>query len=301
MADREPYKWITVKGKHIPVYKDEHGQDVFGIGSESKQKSPVDMDDKELRGHIEKTFIDNDSYFKTQEYKDLQNYVHTAFETSQKLEKEWLEKSKEAEKEIDQDSYKELVEMFDGDKSLAKALADKTPKGRELQKEADELHKKFEEVEETHREAADKLERIKQKQSRSQYVDFIKDFQDNVKEYKQASKESDYKGFQFDTGIPYYNELRDKGAKIVEMTPKQYLQECAHRIFRNTTYENQVLVGMADTKVLKDLMKKIQNGTKMYLPYLNYKDDQQEGRHRAMAAMLLGIEKIPVMLIEKKY
>ena len=42
MADREPYKWITVKGKHIPVYKDEHGDDVFGAGRE-EYKSSEDM------------------------------------------------------------------------------------------------------------------------------------------------------------------------------------------------------------------------------------------------------------------
>ena len=39
MADREPYKWITVKGKHIPVYKDEHGDDVFGVGKEQSEKT----------------------------------------------------------------------------------------------------------------------------------------------------------------------------------------------------------------------------------------------------------------------
>lgn len=299
MAEKEPYRWITVKGKHIPVYKDEHGQDVFGVGSEQKEKSPVDMDDKELRTHIEKTLIDDDSYFKSKEYKDLRDYVHTTFETSKKLEEEWLAKSKEAEKEIDKDSYKELVEMFGGDKDLAKALADKTPKGRELQKQVDELRSKLDEVEKVHSEASNKLDRIKNQEAKNQYVDFTRDFQDNIKAYRPATKESDYKGFQFDTGISHYNELRDKGAKIVEMTPKQYLQECAYHIF-DSTYENQVLVGMADTKVLNDLMKKIQGGTKMYLPYLNYKDGQQEGRHRAMAAMLLGIDKIPVMVVGKR-
>lgn len=36
MADREPYKWITVKGKHIPVYKNEYGDDVFGNGQDEE-------------------------------------------------------------------------------------------------------------------------------------------------------------------------------------------------------------------------------------------------------------------------
>lgn len=36
--DKEPYKWITVRGKHIPVYKNEYGEDVFGVGSDTKKR-----------------------------------------------------------------------------------------------------------------------------------------------------------------------------------------------------------------------------------------------------------------------
>ena len=220
MADKEPYKWITVKGKHIPVYKDEHGQDVFGVGQEEKKKSPADMNEDEIRNYIQNELMDKDSYFNTPEYQDLTKYTHTAFETQEKLQKEWLETSKAAAKEIDQDSYKELVEMFDGDRSLAKALADKTPKGQELQKQADELHKKYEEALQVYESASHKLDSIKRRQAKSQYVDF-----QNTPDYKDAGKESEYKGFQFNTGVSYYEDLKkNRDTRIVEMTPKQYLQ-----------------------------------------------------------------------------
>lgn len=38
MADKEPYKWITVKGAHIPVYKNEYGEDVFGVGEQKSDR-----------------------------------------------------------------------------------------------------------------------------------------------------------------------------------------------------------------------------------------------------------------------
>lgn len=38
MSEKEPYKWITVMGKHIPVFRGENGEDVFGVGKEKESK-----------------------------------------------------------------------------------------------------------------------------------------------------------------------------------------------------------------------------------------------------------------------
>lgn len=32
--DREIIRWVTVQGKHFPIYKDEDGNEVFGVGKE---------------------------------------------------------------------------------------------------------------------------------------------------------------------------------------------------------------------------------------------------------------------------
>ena len=38
------------------------------------------------------------------------------------------------------------------------------------------------------------------------------------------------------------------------------------------------------------------DGTKFNMGYIDYNREQQEGRHRAIAARLLGIKKIPVYI-----
>jgi hypothetical protein len=86
---------------------------------------------------------------------------------------------------------------------------------------------------------------------------------------------------------------------IMDMSPKEYLQRCAVDIF-GSTYERQVRAAEADADHTFKLVEMMRSGTKMYMPVLNYNDKEQEGRHRAVAAMLLGIDRIPVMVVPKK-
>ncbi len=110
------------------------------------------------------------------------------------------------------------------------------------------------------------------------------------------------------TNIPDYDRLKDGEynkipsrysnmvAYVKHMSPKDYLSECAK--IQGTTYEEQ-LKYISDNNVSK-LIGLIESGVKLDMPYLNYYDDLQEGRHRAKAAMELGIDKIPVLIIDDK-
>lgn len=81
--------------------------------------------------------------------------------------------------------------------------------------------------------------------------------------------------------------------EIVWMTMEEYLKECA--LLQNTTYADQ-LNFIIERKV-DYIAAKMQNGTKFDMPYLNYIDNEQEGRHRVMAATELGQTEIPVLVL----
>jgi hypothetical protein len=110
------------------------------------------------------------------------------------------------------------------------------------------------------------------------------------------------------TNIPDYDKLKagkydeipsrysNMVAYVEHMSPEDYLRECAN--IQGTTYEQQ-LKYISDNKVLK-LIGLIESGVKLDMPYLNYYDDLQEGRHRAKAAMDMGIDIIPVLVIDDK-
>lgn len=117
---------------------------------------------------------------------------------------------------------------------------------------------------------------------------------------------TDFKGFTIlKTGVSYYdNFLNDKDREymekhkgltgyISEMSPMEYLQRCAD-IF-NSTFEKQIIA--TDENDIRKYSYMMRSGTKFNLPYLNYADNQQEGRHRAQAAILANIDTIPVLIV----
>lgn len=109
------------------------------------------------------------------------------------------------------------------------------------------------------------------------------------------------------TGMSFYDDFLNKEdhkykklckglqGEIVMMSPDDYIKGCS-KIF-NVPVRN-VLNGVINSNVNKyaDEMK---NGTKFNLPILNYAQNEQEGRHRALAAKKLGVDKIPVLVVTK--
>lgn len=313
-------RWITVNGAHVPIYEGEEVADAIGrlygdkkdevvVGGRkvSVEKKPLDKDlqsinndiqkmsDEELRDYIMKTFIEEDSYINNSEYKELQEELKTTWEEADRLKKEWLDLYDKASKAIDQEDYNDLLDKFDGDKELARMMAKKTPEGEQYKKQSEEVNEKEKILRDKWKELDEKREQIKTSEAKRQRIKYITDFENTVS--KDVKEE--YEGFQFDTGVSAYEDFKNNGGQILEMSPQQYLHECAHNIFEST-YENQVMVTAGDAGITKDLVDKITHGTKMYMPVLDYQTDNQEGRHRAMAAMLLGIDRIPVLIRRRK-
>jgi len=116
-----------------------------------------------------------------------------------------------------------------------------------------------------------------------------------------------YNPFKDTTGIPDYEQLKNGNyddlptkydnmeAWVEYMSPEQYIKRCAKQ--QDTTYEQQL--NFINKNRVEQLKHLIEDGTKLYMPYLNNVKGEvsQEGRHRAKAAMDMNIEKIPVLII----
>lgn len=88
-------------------------------------------------------------------------------------------------------------------------------------------------------------------------------------------------------------------AYIAEITPQEYFDYCYKYIFKrpvpNISNRNDLL-GISWSNV-EEYAKDMKNGTKFYMPYINFRIEQQEGRHRALAAQLNGYKTIPCVII----
>lgn len=113
------------------------------------------------------------------------------------------------------------------------------------------------------------------------------------------------------TGFSYYDQflntkdaayLKDKKnlvGKIEYMTPDQYIEACAEYGFsEKTTPEKLISSRESDKGSNSNLLKLIKDGKQWYLPYLNKASKAQEGLHRAVLAKKLGVNKIPVLVID---
>lgn len=97
----------------------------------------------------------------------------------------------------------------------------------------------------------------------------------------------------------YYKKAKNLKGEIVQMSPKEYFQECA-KIF-DSTYATQRSYAKSDRDYIDHLKSVItQKGEKFPMIYIDYASHQQEGRHRMeVASELFGEnEKFPVLVIK---
>lgn len=99
----------------------------------------------------------------------------------------------------------------------------------------------------------------------------------------------------------YFKYEKNTIIKIVHMSPDNYFKECAKA--RNGTYHNEMR--MVDFDGAFNYSRYMLDGDKFPVPYIDYKNGDQEGRHRAYAVQMLINEdlikptKIPVVVIKK--
>lgn len=241
----------------------------------------------------------------TNKPEDLLAGEHYTNRAEYKLKSDWLrehskeynEKREEYLKTIDaldkaKDKYTDPKLVKTLGKNQARFLVNEKehPELMELRQKADRLDKDTEEFKKRRTEYNDYFEKMDKLNSASQRREYGRP------EFEKAYGQ--YPGFETrNPAIPYYDDLLKKGkAEVVEMTPEQYIHECAHYIFTDSTFE-KTLRGRIDDADTQKYAKMMRDGIKFYTPYLNYTDEGQEGLHRAIAAYINGIEKIPVIIV----
>jgi hypothetical protein len=125
---------------------------------------------------------------------------------------------------------------------------------------------------------------------------FAEDIKNNdINKIEKRKKKIDNEGVitRSKTDIPDYDDLLKSGKVIIEeMSPIDYLYE-TEEIFGGNFRDS------IDKRVCSKYVDDMYKGDVFPLLYLDYKKRNQEGRHRAFAAWILGIKKIPVLVIKK--
>ena len=225
-----------------------------------------------------------DSYYFGEEYQRAVRESREAREERDRATEEWKKLSEAVNKEV-------VVDPELG-RDLSQLIGLYTDKGKALVPKRNEAMNKMTEAEHRWMEKRDAVDDLVQKAREIQLRKGVDESSVS------APTQKSYKGFQMDTGTPYYQDKLARGqAIIVEMSPKTYIEFTAKKIFNRSSMESTVQ-GTAPENVKKyaSMMKK---GTKFYMPVLNFQDNGQEGRHRALAAMLNGYKKIPVLVVRR--
>ena len=107
--------------------------------------------------------------------------------------------------------------------------------------------------------------------------------------------------FKKKTDMPDYDRKnnRNKEYRIVHMSPEEYIKKCSEG------FGVEMKVGRYNIK-RKKIVKyaKLMREGKAIFPMLvlDYSTGGflQEGRHRAYAALIIGVEMLPVLIVERK-
>lgn len=299
MEERKIKRWITVNGNHIPIYEGQHERQA--VSDHFRKIVDRNMDERERQlsqngsNYYGKQFRDpeellpKDSYTNEEKYLLVKEELGNIHESLEQKTKEWMSANNQLKKEVEVDP--ELG------RTLSEVLELYTEKGKTLKPQVDALYKEMQDMEHRRDELGSYLRRVDAVNSEIQKAKYRNQESTISRDIKPM-----YQGFQMRSNISYYDDLLDSGkGYIVEMSPKQYLQEVAYNIFTDSTLERTLRgVITGDRKDVNQYAEMMAHGISFDMPYLNYEEQAQEGRHRAVAAYMNDYDRIPVLVVPKR-
>lgn len=303
MENRKVKQWITVNGKHVPIFDDvsndeqRKNQQIAENQKSAEAKNKPDMAVKkvERKQRDPHDLVSKDSYTKDGKYQQNEHRIQGLYRELDPLQQQYLSLAKALDEAKDKHVTEEDRKSLG--RNIARMFVDEKayPDVAEVAERFHKVSKRKNEIED---EIADLHEYFKNQdtaQSEKQRKEYGRP------EFKDAHGE--YEGFVRDksteSGID--NALKEGRARVVEMTPEQYIHECAHYIFEGSTFE-RTLRGRLGDKDTEKYAKMMREGVKFDTPYLKYAygEGNQEGLHRAVAAFINGYDKIPVIITGKR-
>jgi len=236
-------------------------------------------------------FFIKDSVFNTPKYKALEKEYNNILS---KREEYW-KSYKEAEDYLNKNGKIKPKSEYNVRDEIEAMVGNKPRKYKDTKK-ADMYKSQLEYSIQSHAKLSSKLDELRQEMENMKlYAHNEESSRYNFTKPKKTDKK-DFKGFKTETGIPYYDDRYKSGkAYIAEMPPKEYLLRCAFQIFPEGTIESTIL--SCNDKKVKKFANKMKSGEKFNMPYLDLSRREQEGRHRAVAALIAGIPTIPVLIM----
>lgn len=100
--------------------------------------------------------------------------------------------------------------------------------------------------------------------------------------FKESTGVSYYDNFLNSADLHYMETHKNRTGKVVMMTPEEYYQECATKVF--TTSSDKLKAQRRANDLVDKYAQDMKSGDKFPLPYIDYPNHGQEGLHRMMAA-----------------
>lgn len=214
---------------------------------------------------------DSDAYLFDVEYEKLKKEREEAEEEYAKARDEYVRISKELREE--------MVNGEVSDAEMSRFMAMLTDRGVQLQEEQVKAQ-----------EQVDKMARVQEDVERRMNELRMKAFGGNTRAWQTAS--TNYANFTTNSA-----DRRYANAKVVEMTPEEYLRRVAFDVKGNGMKE---LLNNASPRTVEKYLRYMLRGNKLGAPSLNYRrgTTSRGAEERVLAALLNGTGRIPVMIIE---